>query len=152
METSLSQLKELFCLEDRDLRTYSPLTLAYLGDAVYEVIIRTILVKRGNSPVNHLHRQASSLVKAAAQSQMAGVLEPLLTKEEHDAYRRGRNAHSPTMAKNASMADYRRATGFEALIGYLYLKEDFSRMLELIHIGLGSENKKRDGFMPPEGI
>lgn len=140
METSLNSLKELFHLEDRDLRSYSPLTLAYIGDGVYELIVRTILVKRGNRPVNQLHRQASSLVKAAAQSAMMETLEPLLTEEEKGVYRRGRNAHSPTMAKHATMADYRRATGFEALLGYLYLKEDFARLVELVRAGIGEED------------
>ena len=70
METGLSELKELFELKDRDLRTYSPLTLAYIGDGVYELVIRTILVKKGNCPVNQLHKKASSLVKAGAQSKM----------------------------------------------------------------------------------
>ena len=89
--------------------------------------------------MNQLHRRASSLVKASAQSAMMEILEPVLTEEEHSVYRRGRNAHSATMAKNATMADYRRATGFEALMGYLYLKEDYQRMLELIRLGLGEE-------------
>lgn len=139
METCLEKLKELFELEDRDLRSYSPLTLAYIGDGVYELIVRTILVKKGNRPVNQLHRQASSLVKAAAQSAMMEKLEPLLTEEERSVYRRGRNAHSPTMAKHASMGDYRRATGFEALMGYLYLKEDFLRITELVRAGIGED-------------
>ena len=129
METSLKELKELFELKDQDIRSYSPLTLAYIGDGVYELIIRTILVKKGNCPVNRLHKKASSLVKAAAQSNIMEVIEEKLTPEELSVYRRGRNAHSPTMAKNATMADYRRATGFEALMGYLYLKEDYSRMV-----------------------
>ena len=126
-------------LKDADLRTYSPLTLAYIGDGVYELVIRTILVKKANCPVNRLHKKASSLVKASAQSGMMETLEPLLTEEEKSVYRRGRNAHSATMAKHATMADYRRATGFEALMGYLYLKEDFSRILELVHAGLEKE-------------
>lgn len=140
---SLSSLKgllnQVFHLEDKDLRTYSPLTLAYIGDGVYELVIRTILVKKGNCPVNQLHRKASSLVKAGTQSSMMEVIEPMLTEEEHSVYRRGRNAHSPTMAKHATMADYRRATGFEALIGYLYLKDDFSRIIELVRAGIGED-------------
>ena len=136
METNLIQLKELFHLEDQDLRSYSPLTLAYIGDGVYELIIRTILVKKGNCPVNRLHKKASSLVKAGAQSAIMEVIEEKLTPEELSVYRRGRNAHSPTMAKHATMADYRRATGFEALMGYLYLKEDFCRIVELVRAGI----------------
>ena len=139
METNLIQLKELFHLEDQDLRSYSPLTLAYIGDGVYELIIRTILVKKGNCPVNRLHKKASSLVKAGAQSAIMEVIEEELTPEELSVYRRGRNAHSPTMAKHATMADYRRATGFEALMGYLYLKEDYTRMLTLVHMGIGED-------------
>lgn len=139
METNLIQLKELFHLEDRDLRSYSPLTLAYIGDGVYELIIRTILVKKGNCPVNRLHKKASSLVKAGAQSAIMEVIEEELTPEELSVYRRGRNAHSPTMAKHATMADYRRATGFEALMGYLYLKEDYTRMLTLVRMGIGED-------------
>ena len=131
-EENLSSLKgmlhQLFHLEDKDLRTYSPLTLAYIGDGVYELVIRTILV-----------RKASSLVKAGTQSSMMEVIEPMLTEEEHSVYRRGRNAHSPTMAKHATMADYRRATGFEALMGYLYLKDDFSRIIELVRAGIGED-------------
>ena len=127
---------EAFHLEEKDLRTYSPLTLAYIGDGVYELGIRTVLVKKGNCPVNQLHRKASSLVKAASQSAMMEFIEPMLTEEEHSVYRRGRNAHSPTMAKHATMADYRRATGFEALMGYLYLKEDFCRIVELVRAGI----------------
>ena len=141
METGLKNLKEVFGLKDMDLRTYSPLTLAYIGDGVYELIVRTVLVKRGNCPVNRLHKQASSLVKAASQSAMMEVLEPMLTEEEAGVYRRGRNAHSPTMAKHATMSDYRRATGFEALMGYLYLKEDFTRMTELVHAGLTAQDQ-----------
>ena len=139
METNLMQLKELFHLENQDLRSYSPLTLAYIGDGVYELIIRTILVKKGNCPVNRLHKKASSLVKAGAQSAIMEVIEEKLTPEELSVYRRGRNAHSPTMAKHATMADYRRATGFEALMGYLYLKEDYTRMLTLIRMGIGED-------------
>ena len=139
METNLIQLKELFHLEDQDLRSYSPLTLAYIGDGVYELIIRTILVKKGNCPVNRLHKKASSLVKAGAQSAIMEVIEEELTPEGLSVYRRGRNAHSPTMAKHATMADYRRATGFEALMGYLYLKEDYTRMLTLVRMGIGED-------------
>ena len=139
METSITYLKEQFQLKDPDIRSYSPLTLAYIGDGIYELVIRTVLVKKGNCPVNQLHRKASSLVKAASQSAMMEFIEPMLTEEEHSVYRRGRNAHSPTMAKHATMADYRRATGFEALMGYLYLKDDFGRIIELVRTGIGED-------------
>lgn len=144
MEESLRYLKEQFQLEDKDIRSYSPLTLAYIGDGAYEIVIRTYLVKKGNCPVNQLHRHASRLVKASAQSAMVEALEPHFTEEELHVYKRGRNAHSATMAKNATMADYRRATGFEAVMGYLYLKEDWKRMTDLIKIGLQALGEVRE--------
>lgn len=141
MEASLKKFKELFELEDTDIRTYSPLTLAYIGDAIYELVIRTILVEKGNTQVNKLHQRASKLVKASAQSAIIEKLKPYLTEEEMGVFKRGRNAKSFTMAKNASMSDYRRATGFEALMGYLYLTEQWDRMLELIKIGITEGEK-----------
>lgn len=132
-------LEEAFHLENKDLRTYSPLTLAYIGDAAYDLVIRTILVERANMQVNKLHRHAASLVKAEKQSAMIEILEPLFTEEERSVYKRGRNAKSATKAKNASTMDYRRATGFEAVIGYLYLKRDYSRMITLVRAGLQEE-------------
>mgnify|MGYP000254246874 FL=1 len=145
MAESLKKLKELFDLKDADLRTYSPLTLAYIGDGVYELVIRTILVKKANCPVNRLHKKASSLVKASAQSGMMEILEPLLTEEEKSVYRRGRNAHSATMAKHATMADYRRATGFEALMGYLYLSGRTERMVDLVALAMTKTGKADSG-------
>lgn len=142
MEKSISYLREQFQLENRDIKTYSPLTLAYIGDGIYELIIRTILVSEGNCQPQKLHHRASRLVKAEKQSQMMTILEPLLTEEEHAVYKRGRNAKSYTMAKNATMSDYRRATGFEALMGYLYLTDQNTRMIDLIKIGLETEDGK----------
>ena len=84
METNLMQLEEQFHLKQQDLRSYSPLTLAYIGDGIYELIIRTILVKKGNCPVNQLHKKASALVKAASQSAIMEVIEEKLTQEEHE--------------------------------------------------------------------
>lgn len=136
MEKGLAYLKETFELEYQDIRTYSPLTLAYIGDAIYELVIRTILVEKGNTQVNKLHKRASRLVKASAQSAMIEKLKPYLTEEEMSVFKRGRNAKAATMAKNATMSDYRRATGFEALMGYLYLTEQWKRMLELMKTGI----------------
>ena len=133
---NLKEMEKRLGPETVDLRNYSPLTLAYLGDAVYELVVRTMLVKRANCPVNRLNHLASRMVKASAQSNFAGIIEPDLSEEEMSVYRRGRNAHSPTMAKNATMADYRRATGVEALVGYLYLQGKMERILELMEKGL----------------
>lgn len=139
MDESIIYLKEKFSLPQVDIQTYSPLTLAYIGDAAYELVVRTFLVDQGNSRPDKLHRKASSMVKAAAQAAMAEALKDSLTEEELSVYRRGRNAKSPTMAKNASMSDYRKATGFEALMGYLYLKGEQKRLIDLVHQGFVSQ-------------
>lgn len=131
-----SYLKEQFDISDVDVRTYSPLTLAYIGDGIYDLIIRSLVVAKGNTRAGELHKRTSQLVKAKTQAEMAEVLLPFLTEEETDIYRRGRNAKSPTMAKNATMSDYRKATGFEALMGYLYLKDEFERIVELVKTGM----------------
>lgn len=121
-----------------DLREYSPLVLAYIGDSIYDLAVRTMLVERANCQVQKLHRHACSLVKASAQAQMMEVLLPLLTEEELQVYKRGRNAKSGTKARNATVRDYRVATGFEALMGYLYLKKDTKRMVDLMCAGLAA--------------
>lgn len=115
---------------------FSPLTLAYIGDSIYDLVIKTYLLSKGNMPVNKLNRHASLLVRAQTQSEMIGWLESSLTEEEMAVYKRGRNAKSYTSAKNASIGDYRRATGFEALMGYLYLSGKYCRMMELIRAAL----------------
>lgn len=135
MEESLSRYLP-GSMTELEAGSYSPLVLAFLGDSVYETAVRTMLVKRGNARPNELNRKKSRLVKAKAQSRMMETLEPILTEEEANLYRRGRNAKSYTMAKNASMADYRRATGFEALMGYLYLLGQTDRYLYLIDRGI----------------
>ncbi|HIT12830.1 MAG TPA: ribonuclease III [Candidatus Scatomonas merdigallinarum] len=139
MEKSVEYLKQLFDLPEVKVKQYSPLTLAYIGDAAYELVVRTVLVSRANTQVNKLHHAASNLVKAETQSRMIDVLEPHFTPEEEHIYKRGRNAKSYTSAKNASITDYRRATGFEAVMGYLYLKGEFTRMLDLIKLGIAPE-------------
>ena len=131
-----SYLKEQFEIADIDVRTYSPLTLAYIGDGIYDLIIRSLVVAKGNTRAGELHKRTSQLVKAKTQAELIEVLLPFLTEEEADIYRRGRNAKSPTMAKNATMSDYRKATGFEALMGYLYLKDEFERIVELVKTGI----------------
>lgn len=119
-----------------DPAMYSPLALAYLGDGVYELMIRAKVISQGNMQVNKMHKKSTSLVKAQTQAQMIRLLEPELTGEERAVFKRGRNAKSVTAAKNATIVDYRTATGFEALVGYLYLAERFERLAELISHGL----------------
>lgn len=128
-------LKKIFEMEPVDANQYSPLTLAYLGDCVYEIVVRTLLVHQGNAPVDKLNRRASTLAKAATQAQMAAAVFDNLTEEEQAILKRGRNAKSYTMAKNATVSEYRRATGFETLIGWLYLKERYDRMAQIIRMG-----------------
>ncbi|MCD8300126.1 MAG: ribonuclease III [Clostridiales bacterium] len=130
------EIKKYFPIEDVDFRTCPPLTLAYIGDGVYDLVIRSIEVGESHAKVNTLHHQTSQLVKAQTQSEMIELLLPELSETEADFYRRGRNAKSATIAKNATVADYRRATGFEALMGYLYLSGQTGRMLALIKLGL----------------
>ena len=136
MEESIKYLKEQFQLPPVDIRTYSPVVLAYIGDAVYELIIRTILVDQGNRQANTLHKKASTYVKASAQAAMAEAFLPDLTEEELHYFKRGRNAKTVSMAKHATMHDYRHATGFEALMGYLYLTDQMNRMIDLIKMGM----------------
>ena len=125
-------IKKKFEVPDVDIRTYSPLTLAYIGDGVFDLVIRSVVVGKGNTRPNQLHHRTSQIVKAHTQAVIIQYLEPMLTEEEADIYRRGRNAKSATMAKNATMADYRKATGLEALVGYLYLTDRFDRLVSLI--------------------
>ena len=131
-----SYIRQRFQIPDTDIRTYSPLTLAFIGDGIYDLIIRTIIVGKGNTRASQLHQHTSHLVKAHSQSVMIEHMLPHMTEEEEHIYKRGRNAKSFSMAKNATMKDYRMATGFEALMGYLYLTEQFDRMAELLGKGL----------------
>ncbi|MGN1266682.1 MAG: Mini-ribonuclease 3 [Dorea sp.] len=137
-----SYLQELFQLKEVDIKEYSPLTLAYIGDSIYDLVIKSMVVNHGNQPVKLLHRETSSYVQAKTQSLMMRTMQEHLTEEEHAIYKRGRNAKSISPAKNQSVTDYRRATGFEALMGYLYLKKEWKRMLDLIKIGLDSLEKE----------
>ena len=133
-------INEKFDITSKDIRTYSPLTLAYIGDAVYDLVVRSVLVNRGNTAVNNLHKRASAIVKAPAQAAIAASIMDDLTDEEKDIYRRGRNSKPHTKAKNASTIEYLEATGLEAVVGFLYLKGDMDRALNLIKLGLERGN------------
>lgn len=117
--------------EKVDIRLYSPQALAFLGDAVYEILVRERIVHRANMPVNKLHLQAVEQVRASYQSKAYAVVEPVLTEEELAVLKRGRNISSIKPPKNGTMQDYRRATGLECLFGYLYLKGEIQRINEL---------------------
>lgn len=125
-------IKQNMDLEEINITDYSSLTLAYIGDGIYEVIVRTVIVDEANRQVNKIHKSASNLVKAETQAKMIHYIMDDLSEEEVKIYKRGRNAKAVTRAKNASMSDYRTATGFEALMGWLYLTGQSERMMELI--------------------
>ena len=130
-------ITEVLNLQEVDAASYSPLVLAYIGDCVYDLAIKTMIISRGNKQVHKLHEETSRFVQASTQSLMMRTMQEHLT-EEHAVYRRGRNAKSVSPAKNQSITDYRRATGFEALIGYLYLKKEYKRLMDLVKTGLDS--------------
>lgn len=121
-------------LTEPQARMYSPLTLAFLGDAVYSLLVRNMLTLYENKPTGKLHKESIGYVNAAFQAQMIKELMPHLTENEITVFKRGRNAHSSHSPKNQSEADYRYATGFESLYGYLYLQGDLKRINELFNI------------------
>lgn len=134
----LTAIHRHFPMDERDVQSYSALTLAYLGDAVYEIIIRTLIVEEQPGRVKSLHKHSSRLVNARAQAKLLNSVLDSLSDEELSIYKRGRNTKSHSVAKNADIHDYRVATGFEALIGYLYLNGEMERCLQIIQLGLPS--------------
>ncbi len=120
----------------------SPLNLAFIGDGVYELLVREYLLGLGNRPVGQLHSMAVELVCAKAQSDAYQVLAPLLTEEEEAVYKRGRNAHNTKAPKHSDPAQYRRATGVEALFGFLYLSGRLERLNQLFQAILAAEEQK----------
>lgn len=139
-----SYMWEMFEMKEVDINSYSPLTLAYIGDSVFDLIIKSLVINEGNKQVRKFHQETSFLVQASAQSQLMRVIQDELTNEELAVYKRGRNTKSVTPAKNQSITDYRRATGFEALIGYLYLNRDWKRILDLVKMGLDKMEENKD--------
>ena len=132
----VSLIRDEFEIKKVDIRTLSPVALAYIGDGIYELIIRTIIVEQGSRAANQLHKIVTKFVNATTQANLAEAIWEILTEEEQAVYKRGRNAKVNTSAKNALITDYRKATGLEALMGYLYLKEEKERMLFLVKEGL----------------
>ena len=124
--------------EPTDPRTLSPLTLAFIGDGVYELMVRERLVCEANRPVNELHKRAGEMVRAEAQAAALDQLMPLLTEEEAAVYRRGRNAHT-----SRSGSEYHKATGLESLFGYLYLQGDLARIRVLFETSLADTKDNR---------
>lgn len=137
MSTQLNDmLKELGNGIKHKANTYSPLALAYIGDGVYEMFIRTYMISKGNAPVNKMHKGSRDLVRASTQAKMYHIIEDMLTDTEKQVLKRGRNAKSISAPKNADITEYRHATGLEALIGYLYIDGQVDRIQEIITKGL----------------
>ncbi|MBP5454000.1 MAG: ribonuclease III [Lachnospiraceae bacterium] len=138
MDELYKKIKEEYGLSDVNPNELAPLILAHIGDAIYEVVIRTITLSKGNRAIEKVHKDATKYVNAKAQADIIEKIQPILTEEELNIYKRGRNAKSNTKAKNASITDYRKATGFEALMGYLYLLNKTDRLLDLIKEGINN--------------
>ncbi len=119
-----------------DIRTYSPLTLAFIGDSVYELMVRTLLVRRGERSIKVFNDEKRGYVSAEAQAGIYHKIEACLTEEEKEIFRRGRNAKPKNPAKHATLNEYLTATGLEALFGYLYLTGQSARMTELLQAGI----------------
>ena len=137
----LNAINSKFNLEAVDIRTYNPLTLAFVGDCVFELIIRSIIVEKGNKSVNALAKDKNALVNAKKQSEIAEILKDYFTEEEAEIYRRGKNAKTANHSKSAAFFEYHKATGLEAVFGYLYLTGRSERCVELLRIALSCDNK-----------
>lgn len=135
-DTLLQEIHQVFSIEEQDIRTYSPLKLAYLGDAVFEIMIRTLITEGTGGPVKKLHTRTSALVNAKSQARLSAAMQEYLTEEEQTAFRHGRNAKASSVAKHADIHDYRSATGLEALFGYLYLKGQSGRAVQLLKLAM----------------
>lgn len=127
-------------LRSDDIRAMSSIALAHLGDAVYELLVRTRLCLHGKATGKSLHRAAVELVRAPKQAELSEKLLPLLTEEETDVFRRGRNANVHTIPRSADRAEYQKATALEALFGYLYLKGEKDRINELFAVMMEDED------------
>lgn len=140
MEKKLQPIQDLLTMTagtlDHSAKEYSPLALAYIGDGVYEIFIRTYVINKGNRQVNKMHKASRELVRASSQAKIYYLIEDLLTEEEDAVLKRGRNAKSVSVPKNGDVTEYRHATGLEALIGYLYIEGRIERIKELIDTGL----------------
>ncbi len=140
----LETILDLYSLEKKEAGQYSPLNLAFIGDTVFDMVVRTVLVESANRPVNILQKKASGVVMAKAQARMADALMDTLSEEERNIFRRGKNAKPATKAKNASYPVYLKATGLEAVIGYLFLKGETERAVKLIKTGMDALETEED--------
>ena len=132
----LLTVNEIFNSKEVRPNEYSPLALAFIGDSVFDLVIKSVIVEKANCQVNKLQNKTSKIVRATTQALIVDALKDVLTEEEANIYRRGRNAKPYTKAKNASYSEYCKATGLEALVGYLYLKGETKRLVSLIKLGI----------------
>ena len=136
IENFFDYYKATFRIEHNNPESYSPLALAYIGDSIFDLMIRTIVVSKTNKQTQKYHEEVTKIVCATSQAIMMKGIKENLTEAEHAIYKRGRNANTNTKAKNASLSDYRNATAFEAVLGYLYLNEDFIRLSDIVRMSL----------------
>lgn len=132
----LGTINEIFDSKEVKPNEYSPLALAFIGDSVFDLVVKSVIVEKANCQVNKLQNRTSKIVKATSQALIADALKDELSEEEANILRRGRNAKPYTKAKNASYGEYCKATGLEALVGYLFLKNETQRLVELIKLGI----------------
>lgn len=147
----MDEMKRALGVGELDVRTYSPLALAYIGDCVFELLIRTMLVSKGNTSVHKYHQRASAVVNAHSQADIIDALEPELTEEERTVLKRGKNSKPATMAKNATAKEYKAATGMEAVLGYLYLTNQYGRLIELMKKSLKIWEEQHGEAFPQTG-
>lgn len=139
MDEITKSLSDYIKLKESEIRQLNPLVWAYVGDAVYELYVRSHIASKGRRTSNDLHRESIKYVKAHAQSEYLEMIMPELTEEEEYIVKHTRNTKSYHVPKNADVIDYRRATALEGLIGYLYLTKNFTRLDEIMHLLLGNE-------------
>ncbi len=141
-EDIIGNIREDFDIKPIEVMSLQPLVLAYIGDAVYEAYVRTMLVVNKKTNVNMLHKMSVKYVKAQAQSDIVKRIMDKLTAEEQDVVRRGRNAKSATVPKHAEVTDYRYSTGYEALIGYLYLTKQTGRLMDILRMSVEDSSQE----------
>ena len=132
----LLTVNEIFNSKEVRPNEYSPLALAFIGDSVFDLVIKSVIVEKANCQVNKLQNKTSKIVRATTQALIVDALKDELSEEDANIYRRGKNSKPYTKAKNASYSEYCKATGLEALVGYLYLKGETKRLVSLIKLGL----------------
>lgn len=134
--------REQLGIYELDIKTYSPLSLAFVGDSIYDCLVKLYLLGQGNRPANDFHKMTKEYVKASEQARILERITPMLDEEELRIVRWGRNAKSQSVPKNASKADYQQATGFECLLGFFLLTERYDRLIECVVEGI--KNDKAD--------